>query len=347
MEDELEILRRQIDAIDAALVDFLNTRLDIVRRIGELKGSTQAPISDPGREAAILESLREQAKHPLLKENIGAILEPLFRCSKQMQKLATAPEAPARQVGIVGLGLLGSSIARALKLRGLEITAVDPVLGLELPDYVDQSLDNPSDLVGAVDLIILATPIETIPSLAKDIVQRARDSAQSLLLMDVASLKAEIAELFESLSAEQIQCIPTHPMAGSEKRGPQSGQASLFIDAPWIITPIASASQESLNAVEQLIGALGAQIVHLDAAEHDTLCALISHLPGVLASEYHGMVERLAPGAVGLAGPGYRSFTRIAHSNAEMRKQIARGNHDKIQQWLVHYLERIRHHAEP
>ncbi len=220
-------------------------------------------------------------------------------------------------IGIIGLGLMGGSIAKALK---------DDVV-------VDADL---KQIVSKADLIILATPISTIVSIAQEIAALAQN--KPLLVLDIASVKEEITARFEQLSNEKVEFISSHPMAGSEKSGYENSSETLFVGAPWVIVPHSKNTQRGLDEVEKLILRLGARPFRRQAKEHDEEAALVSHVPYVLSKAYLDFVRERRPDSLELAGPGFKSFTRLAQDNPVLRAEIERYNKDKMELFLKEWL---------
>ena len=230
-------------------------------------------------------------------------------------------------VRIVGAGLIGTSIGLALSAKNIPVEMVDI-------DPASQALAQ--DLTGGVrianpDLIIVATPLKALSVVIEE--QYALNPNSTF--MDVTSVKTEPIAVVEASKLPLRQFIPTHPMAGREVGGAHSARADLFLSRSWIITPTAQSDPAALAMVGELITSLGATAVELEPGAHDAAVAQISHLPQIvaslLASSLHGAPEQWLE----LAGAGLRDTTRIAHSDANLWKEIIASNADQIKGLLL------------
>jgi prephenate dehydrogenase len=255
------------------------------------------------------------------------------------------------RIAILGLGLIGGSIARALHTRrdpGWTVVAWTPGgAGPRLAVATGVIDDAPSDLRDAVegaDLIVLAAPplacLELLRSLSGPLADRLAPDA---VVTDVASTKGPAVALANDL---RLRFVGGHPMAGSETSGFGAADPGLFEGRPWVIVP--SADAPAVDRVEQLASACGARAVRMDADDHDVAVAGISHLPLVLAA---ALVEAVAgtpdeprPGwheAAELAASGWASMTRLARGDETMGSEIAATNASAIASRLRVYQERL------
>lgn len=243
-----------------------------------------------------------------------------------------------RNVSIIGLGLIGGSIAKALKdceIGSLKCDCRDLQMAVE-EKVVDRLFESWEELIAWSDLIILATPLSTISQLAEEI---ARQAKKPILVIDVSSVKKAVMPTFEAKTNEMIEFISTHPMAGKETWGFASGDASLFEGCTWVISLHKKNRQSSIDAVAHLIDSLGAQALLLDPEEHDRQAALVSHLPALISRELLKFVEKTNPGSLKLAGPGFRSMTRLAHDNPQLQSEIASFNQEFIAEFMRQFKE--------
>ena len=234
--------------------------------------------------------------------------------------------APARVLA-VGAGLIGTSVALALRARGTEVwlsdadegtarLAADLGAGALVPDLRDAK--------GIADVAILAMPPTAVaPSLA-----HAQDCAVADVYTDVASVKVLPAAQARSLGCDLDCYVPGHPLAGRERQGPAAAQADLFLGRTWALCPLPETSADAVAAVTALAVACGAVPVSTDPETHDRWVALVSHAPHLVAS---AMAARLAPSAVPadalkLAGQGLRDVTRIAAGDTALWTQILTAN---------------------
>ena len=249
------------------------------------------------------------------------------------------------RVAIVGLGLIGSSIARAIGERLPHVT----VTGHDASDAVraaarDLGLCNAivDDAVAAVaeaDLVILAVPVGRMADAAIAIAPGLKADA---IISDVGSSKAGVAEaLAKALPGHVV--IPAHPVAGTENSGPAAGFATLF-DGRWcILTPGADAPADAVAAVSDFWEALGAKVDIMDAAHHDMVLAVTSHLPHLIAYTIVGTASELEEvtesEVIKYSAGGFRDFTRIAASDPVMWRDVFLANKDAVLATLQRFNE--------
>ena len=242
-----------------------------------------------------------------------------------------APQTPIfPKVGIVGLGLIGGSIALAAR----QIWPTSLVIGVDNKDVletamrlhaIDVAADDPYVLAEA-DLVILAAPvkqnIELLAALDENVTQPA-------VVTDVGSTKRAIVDAARGLPPK-FTFIGGHPLGGAAKAGLENARPDLFTGRPWLLTPTTEAG-ESMTKLEAFVKALGAEPRIVDVATHDRLLAFLSHLPQLTASALMNVVGN-AVGAqgLGLSGKGLADTTRLAASPAEIWRDIAATNADEI-----------------
>jgi prephenate dehydrogenase len=234
--------------------------------------------------------------------------------------------APAR-VLVCGTGLIGTSVALALRAAGTEVwlsdadqatarLAADLGAGTVVPDLRDAK--------GLADVAVLAMP----PAAVGTELAFAQECGVASFYTDVASVKALPAAQAAALGCDLTSYVPGHPLAGRERQGPAAAQADLFLGRTWALCPLPETSADAVSAVTALAVACGADPVVTDPATHDQWVALVSHAPHLVAS---AMAARLAPsdvsdGALSLAGPGLRDVTRIAAGDSTLWTQILAAN---------------------
>jgi prephenate dehydrogenase len=228
------------------------------------------------------------------------------------------------RLAIVGLGLLGGSVALAARraaLAGRVVAAGRRRAPLERA-LAAGVVDEIADLAGAVkgaDLIVLATPIGTMVPLME---QAAPHLAEGALITDVGSVKEPLADRLPGVMPPGVHYIGAHPMAGSHERGVDHAREDLFDGACCVITPLASADRDAVESVRHFWTALGARVVERDPARHDAEVAWVSHAPHLLAFAFAHALGEAPGGAAELAGTGLRDFTRIARSDSELWSEI-------------------------
>jgi prephenate dehydrogenase len=246
-------------------------------------------------------------------------------------------------VGIIGLGLMGGSLALALagKCRrriGLDSDPEADKAALER-NAVDELARNLPDLVEKSDLIVLAAPVRTILALLKELALIHPSKGKMRVVIDIGSTKSDIVRAMEGLGPE-YDPIGGHPICGRELQGIGYADPMLYRDAPFVLTPIPKATPRALAAGLSLATALGAHPVELSASEHDTLVASTSHLPHLVAVALAQTARRL-PSAAALIGPGFRDTTRLAASNLEMMTDILLTNREHVLHALEEYIARL------
>lgn len=261
------------------------------------------------------------------------------------------------RLAVVGLGLLGGSVAKAARAQGLarEIVAVGrrrETLEPAIHDgVVDAITTDVAEGVAAAEFCVLATPVATLASLLDVIWRLAPDD---LVLTDVGSTKAAIVRTAEALARTRpLGFIGAHPMAGSEQSGYAVARPDLFKGALVILTPTDASDARALKRVWEFWEALGARVTTLDPATHDRAVAAISHLPHLVADALVDAVLRMEPGFLGMAGAGFRDTTRIAASNPRVWREIFQENRAALGEALVAFrsaldeLERLVDGGDP
>ncbi|WP_213816985.1 prephenate dehydrogenase [Glaciihabitans sp. dw_435] len=224
-------------------------------------------------------------------------------------------------VRIVGAGLLGASIGLALRARGVDVILAD-ISPSTVTLAVDYGAGRAAAAGDAPQLIVVCVP----PDVTATTVAAELAAYPDALVTDVASIKlAPLTEL-RALGADLSRYIGSHPMAGRERGGAVSARADLFVGRPWVIAGHDAITYGRAAAVEDLALDLGAVPIEMDAAEHDSSVALVSHAPQVIASLLASRLREASDSAVGLAGQGLRDTTRIASSEPGLWVQILAAN---------------------
>ena len=231
------------------------------------------------------------------------------------------------RIAIIGLGLMGGSLALALKGKCAALYGIDSDLQtLELAldkRVVDQADSDPSRLLPQADLVILATPVPVI----LDIVRKLPSFTQNpCIVLDLGSTKRDIMQAMSTLP-DHFDPIGGHPICGKETLGLENAQASLFGEASFVISPLQRTTRRAKSAAQQLITAVGANSLEMTAEDHDRILAATSHLPFLIASALAGST----PCDFGsLIGPGFRSSSRLAGTPSHMMMGILRSNRDNV-----------------
>jgi len=240
---------------------------------------------------------------------------------------------------VVGVGLLGGSVALAARATGVarEIVGVgrdrQRLEGPLRAGMVDRIATDVAAGVDGADCVVLAATVFANERLLETIWSSVPAGA---LVTDVGSTKRGIVAVAEQLSAGRpLGFVGSHPMAGSEKSGWQVARADLFRGATVIMTPTDATEPRAIKGVTALWEALGARVSALDPETHDRTVAAISHLPHVAAWALVDAVARFEPGALAFAARGFRDTTRIAASDPPMWRDILLANTDAVRASLV------------
>jgi cyclohexadieny/prephenate dehydrogenase len=257
-----------------------------------------------------------------------------------------AEAAVFRKVAIVGFGLIGSSIARAAREFGAakEIAALDSAPAVlqrvrELGIADEASGDVATALRGA-DLVILCTPVGVCGEVAARIAPFLEAGA---ILSDVGSVKSAVIEQVLPHLPNGVVFIPAHPLAGTEFSGPDAGFAALFQNRWCILTPLEGMEQAAIAKLAEFWTKLGARVETMNAAHHDLVLALTSHLPHLIAYNIVGTAddfgEQTRSEVIKFSASGFRDFTRIASSDPVMWRDIFLNNRDAVLEMLGRFNE--------
>ncbi|MGH9069682.1 MAG: prephenate dehydrogenase/arogenate dehydrogenase family protein [Acidimicrobiales bacterium] len=228
-----------------------------------------------------------------------------------------------RRAAIVGTGLIGGSIGLALRARGWHVTGTDTNTGhAELAlalGAIDQVGEDPE-----AEVTFIATPVSGVVPAALEALAAARDG----VVTDVAGVKGSILA-----GLANPRFVGGHPMAGSEQEGVEGADPDLFAGATWVLTPTASTSPEAFARLRGVISSLGADVIALSPDQHDTMVALVSHVPHLTAATLMGMAADASAdrGALlRLAAGGFRDMTRVASGHPGIWPDICSENRDAI-----------------
>lgn len=249
------------------------------------------------------------------------------------------------RVAIIGLGLIGSSLARAIAERLPSVTVAGHDASADVRGEArtlglcDAIVDDPAEAVADADLVILAVPVGRMADAATAIAPGLKAEA---IISDVGSSKTSVAEaLAKALPNHAV--IPAHPVAGTENSGPAAGFASLFEGRWCIVTPDAQAPGEAVQALTGFWEALGARVDVMDAAHHDMVLAVTSHLPHLIAYTIVGTASELEEvtesEVIKYSAGGFRDFTRIAASDPVMWRDVFLANKDAVLATLQRFNE--------
>ncbi len=239
-----------------------------------------------------------------------------------------------QELAIVGVGLLGGSVAKAVRAGGLarRVVGVGRDTSRLRPALEDGTLDAATtDLdtgVRKADFVLLAAPVLAIEGLLERV---WRAAPEGTVITDVGSTKRNIVRAAERLAAARpLTFVGSHPLAGSEQSGYRAARADLFRGATVVVTPTDRTELAALKRATEFWEALGARVSSLDPETHDRAVAAISHLPHLIACALVDGAGRVEPSALDLAARGFRDTTRIAAGDPEMWTEIFLANRDAL-----------------
>lgn len=251
-----------------------------------------------------------------------------------------------QRLTIIGLGLIGSSIAHAARRGGL----VGHIVGFDASadvrgragklGFCDSIADDVVTAVTDADLVILCAPVGAYKAIAEAIAPHLKPGA---ILSDVGSVKGAVVRDVGPFVPPGVHFIPAHPIAGTEFSGPEAGFASLF-DGRWaILTPVPGSDADAVATLKAFWQGLGASVDVMDASHHDLVLAITSHLPHLIAYNIVGTardLEQVTEGEViKYSASGFRDFTRIAASDPTMWRDIFLNNRDAVLEMLGRFNE--------
>ncbi|HEX7783895.1 MAG TPA: prephenate/arogenate dehydrogenase family protein [Sphingobium sp.] len=252
---------------------------------------------------------------------------------------------PFARVAIIGLGLIGSSLARAIRADMPTVALTGHDASPEVRDIARRIdlCDDVTDTAGAAvtdaDIVILCVPVRAMEAVGAEI---APDLPPECIISDVGSCKGEIlAALTRALPGQTI--IPAHPVAGTENSGPEAGFATLFKGRWCIVTPPDDANPAAVERVSELWRRLGANVEIMNAQHHDLVLAVTSHLPHLIAYTIVGTASDLEDvtrsEVIKYSAGGFRDFTRIAASDPTMWRDVFLANKDAVLEMLQRFSE--------
>ena len=250
------------------------------------------------------------------------------------------------RVTIIGVGLIGGSLGLVLKQRHAAGFIVGVGRGIDnLKKAVEKGIIDryTTDLKQGVedsDLVVLATPVCAIIDIAKEIAPYLKKGA---MVMDVGSVKGRIVGEMESVMPDGVFFVGAHPIAGTENSGAESAFPTLFRDSRCIITPTPHTNRDSLDKARHIWEIAGSHVVLMDPDRHDMICAAISHLPHIVAYTLVNAVSEIGDEELlEYSAGGFRDFTRVASSPADMWRDICLLNREQILDMIRLYEDRLR-----
>lgn len=338
---ELQKLRHQIDNIDQQIQNLMQQRAGYAIKVGQFKLRTEkTPIFyRPDREAEVINKIQARNQGPLSNQDLNELFSSLMQKCRQLQlhlTNVTPATSKQKQLTIIGLGLMGGSIAMAAKASHLfeKIVAYD----------VDKKSIQTAKKVGAIDnsektiaaaakgagLIVIAVPIEKLEMVLKQLKPVIN---KNTVITDIISVKQSVAILAKKILGTQFkQFILGHPIAGSEKQGFTAAKADLFNHRTVVLTPNKQTLPTALKTVTTFWQQLGSQVEILTPQLHDQFLATTSHFPQLLTYAYAATVgqQKKLESMLKFTGTGFRDFTRLAKSNPNLWTGICLANRQEL-----------------
>jgi prephenate dehydrogenase len=253
-----------------------------------------------------------------------------------------------KKVTVIGMGLIGGSLAINLKEKGLAGNIVG--VGRGLPNLeaakrlgvVDSFTRDVGEGVSGADLVVVAVPAQSIMPVIKAALPHLKKGS---IVTDVGSVKKAVVEEVEPLMPDGVRFVGAHPVAGTENSGVEAAFPELFEGSKCILTPTVSTDKEALEIVKRVWEEAGSHVVCMDAERHDIVLAAISHLPHMIAYSLVntiGDIESSNEDILSYSAGGFKDFTRIASSSPEMWKDICALNRDAIVEIIGLFEKRLK-----
>jgi cyclohexadieny/prephenate dehydrogenase len=250
------------------------------------------------------------------------------------------------RVALIGIGLIGSSLARVLRRDSpaTEIVAcarrAETLAAVERLALADVTTHDPAEAAEGADLVVIATPLSAYAEIGRRIAPALKQGA---ILTDVGSVKEVVVRDLGPHVPEGVHFVPGHPVAGTEHSGPEAGFAELFRDRWCILIPLAETAPEAVAKVGHMWEMAEMRVVTMSAAHHDRVLAMTSHLPHLIAYTIVGtatnLEESLKSEVIAFSASGFRDFTRIAASDPVMWRDIFLNNREAVLDVLQRFSE--------
>jgi len=253
-----------------------------------------------------------------------------------------------KKICIIGCGLIGSSLARAIKKNNLAEKIVSSnrsdavnkkVIELKI---VDDSSADTKKMVDGSDLVVIATPLSSY----EDVISKIKNSLKDgVILTDVGSVKENIISLVEKNIPENISWIPSHPIAGTEESGPEAGFSELFQNRWCILTPSKKAKEKDINLLQTFWEKVGSKVDIMQAKQHDYILSITSHIPHLIAynivNTSLNIQDEKESTIVKYSAGGLRDFTRIAASNPIMWRDVFIQNKKNTSKMIDQFIKNL------
>ena len=253
-----------------------------------------------------------------------------------------------KKICIIGCGLIGSSLARAIKKNNLAEKIVSSnrsdavnkkVIELKI---VDDSSSDTKKMADGSDLVVIATPLSSY----EDVISKIKNSLKDgVILTDVGSVKENIINLIEKNIPESISWIPSHPIAGTEESGPEAGFSELFQNRWCILTPSKKAKEKDINLLQTFWEKVGSKVDIMQAKQHDYILSITSHIPHLIAynivNTSLNIQDEEKSTIVKYSAGGLRDFTRIAASNPIMWRDVFIQNKKNTSKMIDQFIKNL------
>ena len=253
-----------------------------------------------------------------------------------------------RRIALIGIGLIGSSLARVVKRDGLAghvVACARTAATLEAAarlGIADTTTQNPAEAASGADLVVICAPIGSYGAIAKAI---APALAPGTIVSDVGSVKRAVIDAVSPHLPAGVHLVPGHPIAGTEDSGPEAGFDTLFEGRWFLITPPEGTDPDAIERVAELWRRAGSLIAMMDAAHHDHVLAITSHIPHLIAYTIVGtaidLEDHLKSEVIKFSAAGFRDFTRIAASDPVMWRDVFLNNRGAVLEMLGRFTEDI------
>ena len=250
------------------------------------------------------------------------------------------------RVALIGIGLIGSSLARALRRDspGTSIVAcarrAETLAAVRRLELADETTEDPAAAAADADLVVIATPLSAYAEIGQRIAPALRPDA---ILTDVGSVKEAVIRDLQPHLPPGVHLVPGHPVAGTEHSGPEAGFAELFQGRWCILTPLPETAPEAVAAVARMWESAGMRVVTMSPDHHDKVLAVTSHLPHLIAYTIVGtatdLEDSLKSEVIEFSASGFRDFTRIAASDPVMWRDIFLNNREAVLEILQRFNE--------
>lgn len=252
-----------------------------------------------------------------------------------------------QRVALIGLGLIASSMAHAMRAQGLAVEIVGYAKSAETRAvakdlFCDRVTETAAEAVKGADLVVLAVPVGAMGAIAAEI---GPHLAPGATVTDVGSVKRAVVDAVAPHLTAGVHFIPGHPLAGTEYSGPRSGFATLFQNRWWLLTPLPDTDPAAIARLRGLLEAMGANVDEMDVEHHDLVLAVVSHVPHAIAYTMVGVADHMRrvsqSEVIKYSASGFRDFTRIAASDPVMWRDVFLTNKDAVLDILGRFAEEL------